>query len=61
LGSDLVAEIAARAPVPTVAIGGITSENAPQLRGIDGICVVSAICAADDPRAAAEELRKVTA
>lgn len=58
LGPDLVAELAAMTELPTVAIGGITADNAARLIGVDGICVVSAICAADDPRAAAVELRK---
>jgi thiamine-phosphate pyrophosphorylase len=45
--------------LPLVAIGGIHSGNAGDgLRaGADGLAVVSAICAADDPAAAARELR----
>ncbi|MDO5066615.1 MAG: thiamine phosphate synthase [Propionibacteriaceae bacterium] len=41
-----------------VAIGGINASNAARViaTGIDGICVVSAIAAAPDPRTAAEEL-----
>jgi thiamine-phosphate pyrophosphorylase len=58
LGPDLVAELAGLSSLPTVAIGGINLENASQIRGVDGICVVSAICSADDPRAAAEALRE---
>lgn len=58
LGADRVAELAARTALPTVAIGGISTDNAGQITGVDGICVVSAICAAPDPRAAASELRK---
>lgn len=44
--------------VPCVAIGGITAANAEQVRetGVDGIAVVSAICAAADPEAAASAL-----
>jgi thiamine-phosphate pyrophosphorylase len=44
-----------------VAIGGITLANATQAiaAGADGIAVVSAICAATDPRAAAQSLRAV--
>ena len=47
-------------PLACVAIGGVTRPRVAQLRGLGlaGICVVSAICAADDPRAAAEELRQ---
>jgi thiamine monophosphate synthase len=41
-----------------VAIGGITADRVPDLiaAGAAGIAVVAAICAADDPRAAAAEL-----
>lgn len=48
--------------VPVVAIGGITAENAPQLRGsgIAGIAVVSAIFAQSDPGAAAVQLRTIS-
>jgi thiamine-phosphate pyrophosphorylase len=44
-----------------VAIGGINFSNAQAVReaGADGIAVVSAICAAANPRAAAMELRKI--
>jgi thiamine-phosphate pyrophosphorylase len=42
-----------------VAIGGIGPGNAGQLAGtgIEGLAVVSAICAAEDPKAAAQTLR----
>uniref|UniRef100_UPI0040487A77 thiamine phosphate synthase n=1 Tax=Limnohabitans sp. TaxID=1907725 RepID=UPI0040487A77 len=45
--------------LPLVAIGGINAGNAAQVshRGADGLAVVSAICAADDPASAARELR----
>ncbi len=48
--------------VPVVAIGGITAENAPQLRGsgIAGIAVVSAIFAQPDPGSAAVQLRTIS-
>jgi len=43
-----------------VAIGGITIENARSVveAGADGVAVVSAICAATDPEAAARALRE---
>ncbi|SDQ36859.1 thiamine phosphate synthase [Quadrisphaera sp. DSM 44207] len=49
---------ARRAGVATVAIGGVDAERAPAVRatGVDGICVVSAVAAAADPRAAAARL-----
>ncbi|MBK7820038.1 MAG: thiamine phosphate synthase [Tessaracoccus sp.] len=60
LGPDgaraLVRQAAGR--VKTVAIGGVNARNARAVieTGVDGICVVSAIAAAPDPRAAAQEL-----
>lgn len=46
--------------LPVIGIGGIGSANAAQVvgSGADGIAVVSAICAADDPAAAAADLRR---
>lgn len=43
---------------PLVAIGGMNAVNADAVirAGADGIAVVSAICSADDPRQAAEDL-----
>ena len=54
-----LAEIAAQMGLASVAIGGITAERAPALRDapVLGICVVSAICASPDPRAAAAAIR----
>jgi len=47
--------------LPLVAIGGIHSHNALEvmMAGADGLAVVSAICAAPDPCAAARELSKI--
>lgn len=59
LGIDGWARLAARSPVPVVAIGGIDAERARALRatGIgDGIAVVSAICSSLHPRQAAQAL-----
>ena len=46
-------------PIPVNAIGGLNSTKLGVLKGIDiaGICAVSAIMKADDPKRAAEELR----
>jgi len=43
-----------------IAIGGINSRNAKSVMeaGADGIAVISAICSAEDPRQAAEELKQ---
>jgi len=45
-------------PIPVNAIGGLNSENIDVLKGIPiaGVCAVSAIMKADDPKAAAEKL-----
>ena len=58
LGIDGLAALVRIAPLPTVAIGGIGLANAAAVRasGVDGIAVVSAICAAQDPEAAARQL-----
>lgn len=58
MGLQGLRKLAAKAHLPTVAIGGITRENAADVVrcGVDGICVVSAILAASDPRKAAGEL-----
>lgn len=47
----LLAEIAAKVPLPLIAIGGITPENSvPVLKeGASGLAVISAILGADDP------------
>jgi thiamine-phosphate pyrophosphorylase len=63
LGTPGVAELAgvARAAgLAAVAIGGIDAGNAAEVAatGVDGICVVSAICTAADPAAAARDLRR---
>ncbi|MGA2286173.1 MAG: thiamine phosphate synthase [Dehalococcoidia bacterium] len=58
VGVELVKEIAESVPLPVIAIGGITPENAGDVirAGAAGVAVISAICAADEPRAAAKAL-----
>jgi len=58
LGLELTARLAAGTSLPCVAIGGIDTGNAAQVRatGVDGIAVVSAVCAAPNPEAAAAAL-----
>lgn len=58
IGVEGVGRLARAASVPAVAIGGITEGDLPALRaaGLAGAAVVSAICAAPDPRAAARRL-----
>jgi len=56
LGVDGWARLTAPVDLPCVAIGGIVASDAGPLRaaGAAGVAVVSAICAAPDPRAAAQ-------
>ncbi|WP_448811279.1 thiamine phosphate synthase [Agromyces bauzanensis] len=56
LGVDGFARFAAEAELPCVAIGGITVADVQPLRdaGAAGIALDAAVCAAPDPRAAAE-------
>lgn len=55
-------ELMRQKTLPAVAIGGIGPANAAAVyaAGADGIAVVSAICAAADPRAAAAALRALS-
>lgn len=54
LGIGGFAAFASRAPLPCIAIGGVTADDVPALTaaGAAGVAVVSAICAAADPLAA---------
>ncbi len=58
-GVRALADAAREAGFTTVAIGGVDAGRAAEVAaaGVDGVCVVSAICAAADPGAAARELR----
>lgn len=58
LGIDGFADFAVAAELPCVAIGGVSAADATGLRGAGaaGIAVVSAICTAADPGAAARTL-----
>ena len=54
-------EIVSSVSIPVVAIGGISAENILQLcgSGVDGVAVVSAIFAAEDPGKATADLLKL--
>ena len=56
---DTLRDICHAVPIPVNAIGGLNRGNIDVLAGIPvaGICVVSAIMKAEDPRTAAEELK----
>lgn len=58
---DDLKEVTGSINIPTVAIGGITLENASELAGtgISGISVVSAIMNSEDPKTASENLLKI--
>lgn len=57
----LLKEIVSAVSIPVVAIGGIGAGNLLQLcgSGVDGVAVVSAIFAAEDPGKATADLRKL--
>lgn len=56
-----LSDIANSINIPVVAIGGITIENANELKntGISGLSVVSAIMNAEDPKKASEKLLNI--
>jgi thiamine-phosphate pyrophosphorylase len=58
LGPDGLRRLVDAVSIPVVAIGGINAATLPPLNGLGlaGVAVVSAICAAADPRTAAREL-----
>lgn len=57
--TDTLRDICSAVPIPANAIGGLNKDNINILTGIPiaGICVVSAIMKADDPKKAAEQLK----
>jgi thiamine-phosphate pyrophosphorylase len=58
-GLEVLRHIVETIPVPVVAIGGITTENAYLVMnaGAHGIAVISAVCCQSDPRSATASLR----
>ena len=58
--TDTLRDICKTVPIPVNAIGGLNKDNIGILTGIPiaGICAVSAIMKADDPKTAAEELKE---
>ena len=57
--TDTLRDICNAVPIPVGAIGGLNNDNIDVLVGIPiaGICVVSAVMKADDPKTAAEKLK----
>jgi len=56
VGPDLLRKLRGEIRVPLIGIGGITHANLGEViaAGADGVAVISAVCAAEDPRASAE-------
>ena len=61
VSKDELKEIVNSIDIPVVAIGGITLENAQELKdtGISGFSVVSAIMSAKDPKEASQKLKEI--
>ena len=65
VGPDLLRRVRPHVAVPLVAIGGITVDNVAEVirAGADAVAVISGVCAAPDPAAAArsymEQIRSV--
>ena len=57
--TETLSNICSAVPIPVNAIGGLNKDNIDILKGIPiaGICVVSAIMKADDPKQATTELK----
>jgi len=57
---DTLRDICNSVPIPVNAIGGLNKNNIDILKGIpiSGICAVSAIMKADDPKTSVEELKE---
>ncbi len=55
---ERLGEVKAAVSVPVIAIGGIDASNIEEVMraGADAVAVISAVCGADDPQAAAREL-----
>lgn len=60
---ERLAEVRAAVSLPVIGIGGINAENAPLVMqaGASGIAVISAVCGAEDPEAAARHLTSIVA
>jgi thiamine-phosphate pyrophosphorylase len=61
LGLEGLRKIRKAVRLPLVGIGGLNPDNAAEVirNGADGVAVVSAIVAADDPQAAADALKQI--
>jgi len=59
VGIERLREVCERLTIPVIAIGGIDAHNAREAidAGAYGVAVIAAVCAAEDPSAAADRLR----
>jgi len=59
-GIKLLKQAVEAIPLPIIAIGGISAENAPEVMraGAQGIAVISAVCCQEDPEQATRALRQ---
>ena len=62
-GSEIIRQVTSESELPVIGIGGITVDNVGEVMraGAHGIAVIRAILGADDPKAAAGELRQAMA
>ncbi|BCB86766.1 hypothetical protein Psuf_040790 [Phytohabitans suffuscus] len=62
LGLDGLARLAARSPVPVLALGGVTPGNAAGClaAGAAGVAVMGAVMRADDPATVVRDIRSAT-
>ena len=60
-GLELLKQVVDEIPLPIIAIGGITRDNAPLViqAGVHGMAVISAVCCQKDPMEAAKCLRRL--
>ncbi|HEY1685093.1 MAG TPA: thiamine phosphate synthase [Tepidisphaeraceae bacterium] len=60
-GLSFAAQVTKEIPIPTLAIAGITPQNASEVlaTGITGLAVTAAVLASENPRSAAAELRQI--
>ncbi|MFA5074051.1 MAG: thiamine phosphate synthase [Nitrospirota bacterium] len=61
LGTDMIRLVKKTVSIPVIAIGGITSQNLPEVMraGADGVAVISAICAMPDIYQASTEMMEI--
>ncbi|MBU2499338.1 MAG: thiamine phosphate synthase [Proteobacteria bacterium] len=59
-GLALLREVVKMIPLPIIAIGGVTAENAPEVMraGAHGIAVISAVCCQENPEQATRALHQ---